>query len=147
MKLNKNGWGLVEFFMFLVIFIICLVISAVGFRKLGLVDENWRFVDDFSFTRKPKPQTNYLTLEEDTVNATKKYINDFYNNQLGLDTLNIKVSQLIDNKYMKEFKDADGKDCSGYVSVYLDDDNNIIYKPYIKCKKYETKGYEERKDS
>jgi len=79
--------------------------------------------------------------------AVKEYIKKFYDNKLGLDTLNIKVSQLIDNGQLTKLEDANGKACSGYVSVYLSDTNEIIYKPYLKCKKYETEGYEERKDS
>lgn len=145
MKLNKNGWGFLEFFIFLVIFAFCLIITAVGLKSVGLINEDWQFVK-FSDKKPTKVTTNYMALEEDMINGTKKYIEKFYNNQLGLDTLNIKVSQLIDNDCLEKLEDANGKSCSGYVSVYLNEENTIVYKPYMKCKKYETKGYEERKD-
>lgn len=145
MKLNKNGWGYLEFFIFLGIFIICLLGSAYALRKVGLLDENW----DFSFYHESKPnkeeKTDYNSLEDSLVEASKNYIKDFYNNELGLDTIHIKVSSLVDNKYLDEVKDKDGK-CTGYVSVYVSDINTIIYKPYLKCKSYTTNGYIERHD-
>lgn len=156
--LNKNGWGIVEAILFLLIFVVCLLFSFWGLRKLGLVDENWQFYpssitkDDNgknnnkdNKTEEPKKEFKYSDLENDMVTATKKYINDFYNNKLGLDTLNIRVSQLKDNGYLKKLKDNNNKNCSGYVAVYKENEE-VIYKPYLKCKKYETSGYEERKD-
>lgn len=145
MKLNKNGWGLLEFFIFLGIFIFCLLVSAFALRKVGLLDENWNF--SFYHDQKPTPQekTDYSEVEENMISASKKYINDFYNNQLGLDTLHIKVSSLVENNYMSEITDKDGK-CSGYISVYVDDNGASVYKPYLKCKSYTTSGYVERHD-
>ncbi len=156
---NKKGWGFIEFIIFLLIFAICLLIAATGLKKLGLLDENFHIYNPNESssnssntnkgkdneTTKPK-ETDYKSLEESAVNATKKYIEDFYNNELGLDTLNIRVSQLVDNKYMNELEDVKKRKCSGYVSVYLDSEDVIKYDPYIKCKEYTTKGYEERKD-
>lgn len=151
MKLNKNGWGYFEFFAFLIIFIICLVITGFGLRKFGLLDENWHFVDLEELKKPNNSQNNnkpitYGDLREDMVEATIKYIEKYYNNELGLDTLNIRVSQLKREGLLDKFKDADGNDCSGYVSVYVDDTGKIRYDAYLKCKKYETTGYEERKD-
>lgn len=140
MKLNKRGWGYAVFFSFILLFIICLLVVAIALRSHGLLDEEWKFK---GFTTKEK--TNYTSLENNVVDASKKYIEEYYNNELGLDTLHIKVKQLVNNDYLEEVKDNDGT-CSGYVSVYLDN-NKIVYKPYIKCKKYTTKGYNERYDS
>lgn len=156
--LNKNGWGIVEAILFLLVFIVCLLFSFWGLRRLGLVDENWQFYSSNLFNpnpdkngdkqeepKEPEKVFSYEDLENDMVGATKLYINDFYNNELGLDTLNIRVSQLIDNGYIAELVDKNKKNCSGYTAVYVEN-GEIIYKPYLKCPKYETKGYEERKD-
>ncbi len=150
---NKNGWGIVEAIIFIIIFIICLLFSFWGLRRLGLVDENLQFypLDKKNEAKEEKKEEkeekkfSYQDLETKMTQATKKYISDFYDNELGLDTLNIRVSQLIDNGYLKELKDDKKKNCSGYVSVYVLNDETI-YEPYLKCKKYETKGYQERKD-
>jgi len=150
MKLNKQGWGFLEFFAFLIIFVICLFIAMYGLRKFGLLDDNWHFVK-FENINKPKeeeekPKITYGSLREDMVGATIKYIKKYYDNNLGLDTLNIRVSQLQKEEFLGKFEDANGDKCSGYVSVYLDEQNKIQYDPYLKCKGYETTGYEARKD-
>ena len=162
MKLNKHGWGIVSFLVFIAIFIICLLISAWGFRKLGLLDEEYHFVE-FSQIKenrenmkkeeeskqkaKEEKETNsYSALEEKMVEAAKKYVKDFYDNTLGEATLNIKVSVMQDKKYLDTLKDSNNKKCSGYVSVSKENDSSLTYIPYLKCKKYTSKGYEERKD-
>lgn len=151
MKLNKKGWGFLEFFAFLAIFVICLLIAMYGLRKFGLLDEDYHFVK-FENINKPKeeqeekPKITYGSLRDDMVGATMKYIKKYYDNNLGLDTLNIRVSQLKKEGFIEKFVDADGNECSGYVSVYLDEQNKIQYDPYLKCKGYETTGYEARKD-
>ncbi len=150
MKLNKNGWGYLEFFVFLIIFVICLLISAFGLKQFGLIDDDWRFVKFEDIGKDKEEEENktvsYPKLREDMVSATMKYISKYYNNELGLDTLNIRVSQLKREGYISEFKDAKGNDCSGYVAVFKDDSGKIQYNPYLKCKDYQTTGYEERKD-
>lgn len=145
--LNKKGWGILEAIVFLIIFIVCLLFSFWGLKKLGLLGDDNQFKpsNEIKNEKEEEKEFNYTDLENSIVISTKAYINDFYNNDLGLDTLNIKVSQLIDNGYIKEVKDENNKNCSGYVSVYKENNENI-YKGYIKCKKYETNGYEERKD-
>jgi hypothetical protein len=148
MKLNKNGWGFVEFFAFLIIFVVCLFIASYGLRSFGLLDEDWHFIknQDTNKVEDNKPKVTYGSLREDMVGATMKYIKKYYNDELGIDTLNIRVSQLKSEGLLDKFQDADGNSCSGYVSVYLDDLSRIQYDAYLKCKDYETTGYEERKD-
>ncbi len=86
MKLNKNGWGFIEFFAFLAIFIICLLIAAYGLRQFGLLDDDWHFVEMDEWSNKEKeedkdkPEVTYASLREDMVEATKKYILYYYNN-------------------------------------------------------------------
>lgn len=149
MKLNKNGWGYFEFFAFLIIFIICLIIAALGLKQFGLIDENWQFIkfEDIGKNEKEeKLKESYSNLRNTMVDGTMKYISKYYNNELGLDTLNIRVKQLVEEGYITSFKDANGDACSGYTAVYKDDNGRVLYNPYLKCKDFETGGYEERKD-
>jgi len=152
MKLNKNGWGFLEFFLFLIVFIVCLIVAFEGLKKLGLMDENNQFITNGNKTnesnnkKEEKPLVSYPSLEEKMVKSAKEYINDYYNNSLGLDTLNIRVSQLKSNGYLDKLEDNKGRTCTGYVSVYLDETGTIIYKPYLNCIEHKTEGYEERKD-
>lgn len=145
MKLNKKGWGLGVFLVFIALFIICLLSVAIALRAHGLLDENWNWIKPGQTTNKKDDKTDYSKLEDELVIGTKKYIEEYYNNNLGLDTLNIKVKSLVDKGFIDEPKDKDGS-CSGYVSVYLNSSDEITFKPYLKCKKYETKGYTERHD-
>lgn len=152
MKLNKNGWGFLEFFFFLIVFIVCLYVAFAGLKKLGLMDANNQFINNGSTNnttnnkKEEKPIISYPSLEEKLVNGTKKYIEEYYNNNLGLDTLNIRASQLKTSGHLEKLEDTKGRACSGYVSVSKDVDGTIIYKPFLKCKEYETSGYEARKD-
>ncbi len=151
MKLNKNGWGFGAFFAFLIVFILCLLISMWGLQKFGLLDDNFHFFDGNSNTNnkkeeEKKPIVSYPSLVEKMENATKKYIEKYYENKLGVDTLYIRVSQLKSEGLLDNLKDTDGNDCSGYVAVYLDSEEKIEYDGYLKCKKYKSTGYEERKD-
>ena len=60
--LNKNGWGIVEAILFLLVFIVCLLFSFWGLRRLGLVDENWQFYSSNLFN--PNPDKNGDKQEE-----------------------------------------------------------------------------------
>ncbi len=142
---NKNGWGIIEFLVFMLIFLVCLVVVGAGLRYLGLLDEDFHIANPNN--KEEEKVTNYVSLEKEAVEKTKEYIKKYYDNNLGLDTLNIKISQLVENGYLKDYlRDANNKKCSGYVAVYKNDQNNIEYIPYIKCPEYTTNGYEERKD-
>lgn len=134
--LNKNGWGIVTALIFIAIFCICLILSAIGFRYLGLLDENWQFVK-LSEIGKTAENVNYTDAENKMIEAAKKYVNENYSN---LDnTLYVKYSTLVNNKYLDKIYE-NNKECSGYVEVSSD------YKAYLKCNKYVTDGYESRRD-
>lgn len=119
---KKNGWGFLEFFFFLGLFIVCLLVTAYALRKVGLLNEDWKFVDFYDKGKDSNENDiyKYSDIETKLIDSTKKYIKDFYNNNLGVDTLNIKISSLISNNYISEVRDKDGN-CTGYVSVYKDE--------------------------
>ncbi len=131
---KKNGWGLVAFIVFLLIFIVCLIITYLGLRKVGLINGE----------TSTQTETNYAEMENKVREASKRYVSDFYNNELGIDTLYIKISGLHRSGYIGKLKDNNGDSCSGYVAVYKSDD--IHYDVYLKCNNYVTEGYNERKD-
>ena len=136
---KKNGWGFLEFFFFLGLFIVCLLVTAYALRKVGLLNEDWKFVDFYDKGKDSNENDiyKYSDIETKLIDSTKKYIKDFYNNNLGVDTLNIKISSLISNNYISEVRDKDGN-CTGY--------NVVIYTPFLKCKNYVSNGYVERHD-
>ena len=127
---KKNGWGFLEFFFFLGLFIVCLLVTAYALRKVGLLNEDWKFVDFYDKGKDSNESDIYKYSDIET-----KLI----------DSTNIKISSLISNNYISEVRDKDGN-CTGYVSVYKDDNNVVIYTPYLKCKNYVSNGYVERHD-
>ncbi len=148
--MNKNGWGLSSELLFILIFVVCLVIAILGLRQLSLTEEfnpNYHSNTDTNNGATEK-EFNYQELEVRLKNSTIDYIRDVYNNELGLDTLIIQADLLRENGYLKNYSDEDDKYCTGYSEVYLNENNEIIYEPYVKCGDfYESQGYVERKDS
>ena len=143
--LNKRGWGITNEIVFLLIFVICLLIFFIGISRLGLFDKP--VIDNNDNNNGAlKEEYTYSELEDILVRDAKLYISDVYNNKLGLDTLIIKVRSLKNKGYLKEYTITKYEDCSGYIEVYKGE-NEINYEPYIKCEKYETNGYVERKDN
>lgn len=87
-------------------------------------------------SRKNKP---YKNKENELVEITKMYIESstWYPSQGK--RIKIMIDELIENELIDEVKVEDDF-CDGYIEVI---NNGIIeYKTYLKCQKYETRGYE-----
>jgi len=136
--MNKQGWGLRVELVIIILFLICLLISTIGLNKIGLLGEN----DNSLLEKEPY---NYNKLEQELENAAKRYVKEFYNNNLEENKVIIKYTTLYNNGYVKKLKDKNYKECSGYVEA-VKNSSLILYFPYIKCKEYTTNGYERRND-
>lgn len=161
--MNKSkGWGLKTELIFLCIFVICLITAIFGLYRMGLLgnlnealDPNPN--DDVRVELRSSNKTNnskkkvisnefsYMDLENQMIEGAKTYILNTYNNELGLDTIIVKVSQLKELGLLNELKDEFDFSCSGYVDVFKEGEV-IIYDPYLKCSQYITAGYIERRD-
>ncbi|MEG2457478.1 MAG: hypothetical protein RSB41_01125 [Bacilli bacterium] len=167
LHLNKSGKSFVFQMVFLMIFVFCILLTTAGLYKLDLLDVNKvnkflnpnyysntntvnpDYMEDSEIAETPVKtnKKNYDVLENELVLKSEEYVKNIYKNNLGLDTLIITVSNLKSNNYMSDLIDYKGSSCSGYTEVYKDESGNIKYSPYIKCKRYKTKGYLERKDN
>lgn len=136
-KLNKNGWGLQTELLLILMFLVCFAIALIGLSRLGLYN---------GFKNNYSKETNYTLLESELEDAAKSYIHEIYSNVLGEESIILRSSHLVKNKYLETIKDKSGNNCSGYVEVIKTESNNIIYYPYLKCKNYTTFEYDERKD-
>ena len=161
MKLNNNGWGIKAMVAFILMFVLCLLLAAHGIYKVKYNGESPLHVfffgeknnennnDSFNnhnFNTITNSGKNYVDLQQELVDASKKYFSEKYNNQIDLDRLVITVNNLQNNNYILDFKDLSQKKCTGYAEIMKDETGNISYNPYIKCKKYQTSGYLEYKD-
>ncbi len=139
--INKKGWGLSTELIFILIFVVGLFVAMIFANKFGILKNGTNDIYNDKIDN-----TDYKGMESIVLQATKKYVNNVYNNDIGENTLIVRISYLIKNGYLSELKDGNGKSCSGYISVINVSDISISYNPYIKCKNYETIGYEESND-
>lgn len=86
------------------------------------------------YLRKIEP---YERLEINLVNAANNYVDSKLDLQKG--TTIIKYSELKDANFIDKLEVKNDK-CDGYVKVIKK--KNVKYQAYIKCNKYQTKGYE-----
>ena len=153
MKMDKNGWSLATEIVFMIVFMICLLISIYYLNKMGLLAND--AVDNINKTKEKVKtvvnegkDTTYEDIEDTLSYETKKYVKRNYDS-LGIDTLIITSSKLIEGNYIEKEEltdpDKDGSYCTGYVEVEIVNDKTI-YSPYINCSKYTTKGYIKRRD-
>ena len=72
---KKNGWGFLEFFFFLGLFIVCLLVTAYALRKVGLLNEDWKFVDFYDKGKDSNENDiyKYSDIETKLIDSTKKY--------------------------------------------------------------------------
>ena len=124
-------WGLRAELLFILIFIICLLISTIGFNKLGILGEEGAFDGN-------QNRHSYSELELIVSSGALKYYEDRYKGTT--DNMTIKTSLLISNGYISNLYDEKGRKCSGYAKIV----NNSTSVAYIKCPTYKTNGYDSK---
>ena len=131
--MNKHGWGLRAELAFLLLFLICILISTIGLHKLGLLaGQNPENGTQSTITY------DFDELERRVVVAAKNYYNDKY--PAGtIDTIVVSVDTLKANGYLSPIYDNKNKECKGYAKI-LKSGNCVSY---IKCSYYKTVGYSE----
>jgi len=130
---KMNGWGLRFELVFIMIFLICLLVTTIGLNKFGLLggSDNDNDLNKVYFS--------YKTLENKMTEAAKRYYQNNYDQYLYNDAV-IRSYTLIYDGYMSEIVDEFGNKCSGYTIVKQGDDG-LNFKSYINCPKYKTEGY------
>lgn len=144
--MNKKGWTLVGELIAFLIAVILLIYAIFALNRLGLV----RDMDEAIPGVKPSliisgKHVNYETVENNLIEATKKYVKDKYDNKFDSEVVIVRVSQLVKNGYISTIRDNKNKTCSGYVRVYNNGIDNT-YSPYLRCSQYVSNGYEEEYD-
>lgn len=136
--MNKHGWGLRVELAFLLLFLVCIIISTIGLHKLGLLATS----DGGDMNLKEYTQDSgafdYDSLEAKVSSAARNYYNNNYPDG-SLDTVIVSVSTLKRNGYLTPIYDSRNKECSGYAKIL----NTGTCVSYIKCSLYKTVGYNE----
>ncbi len=145
MNLNNKGFGLKEMIIYTCLLILLLVfvsLSIDSFYKSNSVEkdnskENQAaelYHVDFEY---------YRNLEETLRLTTKRYLE---NNKAFMEgeKWTVTVEELIEQQYLSGLYDQTGHNvCTGYSNGYLDNNNEFIVVPYLKCSNYVTNGYME----
>lgn len=133
MKLNNKGWSLREMLV-LIAFIVVALLVAIFFIM--------QMMRDFgaSFKESSPKQNDYILIEKKLEEATKTYMDKYYNNDTnGTNSVIVKSNILLTNNLIteKDLTISEIDSCTGYVIV------NNGYKANIKCKKYTSSDYQE----
>ena len=136
--MNKEGWGLRVELAFILLFVICIIISTIGLNRMGLFGDNDDSYIDMSEYTKGNGTFDYDALEQKVIDASVRYYDDVYPNG-SEDTVIVSISTLKNNGYLSPIYDARNKECNGYSKI-LSNRNTIAY---IKCSVYKTTGYSE----
>ncbi|MBE6144959.1 MAG: hypothetical protein E7169_05235 [Firmicutes bacterium] len=143
--MNNGGWGLRVMIALCAVLVgallIVVILISTGF--FGLVKTNNKGGSQIDESR------TYNSMELQMINASKKYIKKFYNNELEEnDPLYIRVSSLQNEKLMDTLYDVKDSsiECSGYVKV-IKINKETKYESYMKCgSNYTSEGYTARFD-
>lgn len=140
-RIEQNGWGLRAELLFVLLFLFCMVIVVVGLNRFGLLGYN-----PDSILEKTDDQTfDYEPLERSLISGAKEYISEYYSDGFNEDSIIVRYVTLRNYSYISKLVDGDKKECSGYV-VVNNIEGNVLYNPYLKCKKYKTDGYDSTND-
>ena len=135
--MNKNGWGLRVELAFVLFFLVCIVLSTIGLRKMGLLDNAAGVYTDGDDTINNNVNYDYDALEQKVVDAAVKYFDtyEFDTNE----SVSVNTDTLISNGFLTGISDSNGRTCSGY-ALRLSNGNTVSY---LKCGFYKTVGYNE----
>ena len=136
--MNKEGWGLRVELAFILMFVICIIISTIGLYRMGLIGNGDGAYVDLGENSRGNGNFDYSALESTVAEAGKRYYADRYPGGTG-DTIIVSINTLKYNGYMSPIYDSRKKECKGYAKL-LSNGNSVAY---INCSVYKTVGYSE----
>lgn len=157
MRLNNHGWEMRDMIIWTCILILFLLLAA--YLVAALYDNISVDNDSSSSKNPPKVETPvekeeekpseiiiidyeyYKDKETNLKLATYNYLNDT-KPAITTSDFRIELNTLIEKAYISKIYDASGTSvCSAYAKAYIDEYNDYIVTPYIKCENYTTEGY------
>lgn len=134
MELNKHGWSMKEMiilssilFLFLLIAVFYIIRLYHGLEQTGVINSS------------NKQEYSYTEVEDFVFEAGMKYYKEFYKDgdRVKISTDKMKKYGFLTSSQLKSI--GESKECIGYVEVLSLHEASS----YIKCRSYETVGYEE----
>lgn len=127
--MNKHGWGLRIELAFVLLFIVCILVSTILLHRMHIFGNN----DNYDYSG---GNYNYGALEASVVNAAKRYYNEKYYGTSS-DTIIVNVNTLKNSGYLNPIYDSRNNECNGYAMIL----NTGTSVAYIRCSNYKTIGY------
>lgn len=126
--------------MLFLIAILLIALFFVAFFSNQLMGE---FGD--SFKESITGKVTYTTIERNMKEAALKYLDKYYENEIGAGTLTILSDSLIQYNLLQDtdFVTSEKDICKGYVLVKRDNDNSLITNAFIKCENYKSMDYQD----
>lgn len=135
--LNKNGWGYRSFLVGGAILLIALLFATFFIIRLyhGLPNLSSAIIDP----------VDYEMIESSISDNALRYVSEYYEQEIKSGVIVISTNNLlkygfIENKDLRNTENND--ECKGY-SLIRNDDNKLTSESYIKCKNYQTEGYQD----
>lgn len=154
MQLNNHGWGMRDMIIYTCVLILFLLLAAYLITALydnisveeKTSDNNSKVETPVEEEQQPSEiiiiDYKYYKDKETAVKlATYNYLNDV-KPELTDNKIKIEIDTLIEKQYIEKIYDASGTHtCQAYSTAYLDEHEEYIVSPYIKCENYTTEGY------
>ncbi len=136
MRMNNHGWGAKEM-------IFCSAIILIAFFFVVFYTSQLMEGLGDTFRQNITGNITYSSIEENVEKSALAYMSKYYKNEVGMGTITIKSSNLIQYGILKEsdFVTSEKDSCYGYALVRRDGED-LMAEPYITCSKYETDHYQ-----
>lgn len=135
--MNNRGFGMNEFFLFIAIMCLSLLVTMVMYNKTinGL----------FGGSR----EVTYSDIENEMMSSARNYTDNYYYKVLeDGDNDYVTISVLEEEGILDKIMDPKNskESCTGYVNFYKED-GHTSYVPYLRCgTNYQTNGYKAKYD-
>ncbi len=122
---------------FLLFILLLALVAVVCFSK--------QLMDAFgpTFKEAVTGKVTYATIERNMSDASLKYMDKYYKNDVGAGTITILSSNLLEYHLLNESDcvTSENDTCTGYVLIRKNKDS-LVASPYVTCNDYETQGYQ-----
>lgn len=137
MPLNNHGLSMKEMIIYSSIMLIALFFAV--FFVMQLMGEFGE-----SFKESVTGKVTYATVERNVEEATLLYIDKYYKEGIGNDTITVLTDNLVSYNIIKESNliTSDNDSCSGYALVRKSTNDYIVAESYIVCQNYITEDFQ-----
>ena len=158
MKLGNRGWTVQKLVIYGSIIVLFLLISIFYINRLS-----GEFGNTFNNNRpnnnnnnqninnngnhggsEPNPiRPTYEEMKNTLNNAARRYIEKYYDGDIGIDTIVINIANLVREGFAEQPKDTkDNQNCRGYVLVRNNAAGIMEANTFLRCSNYISEGYQ-----